>query len=156
MTPQNENFARDVQALVLSMPVAQMLKLRFERMEPGEVDLCLPYQESLSFRPGQLQATPVFAIADFAAVSAAGTLLPTGWRNATVDCSIKYLAPADGETLLARGRGGCVFSQGGPGAAVRHHAGHGAEPGACTVGGAFGAVAPERRMLGAIEIDFSL
>ena len=35
MTPQNENFARDVQALVLSMPVAQMLKLRFERMEPG-------------------------------------------------------------------------------------------------------------------------
>lgn len=104
MTPQNENFARDVQALVLSMPVAQMLKLRFERIEPGEVDLCLPYQESLSFRPGQLQATPVFAIADFAAVSAAGTLLPTGWLNATIDCSIKYLAPADGETLLARGR----------------------------------------------------
>ena len=30
MTPQNENFARDVQALVLSMPVAQMLKLRAE------------------------------------------------------------------------------------------------------------------------------
>jgi acyl-coenzyme A thioesterase PaaI-like protein len=51
-----------------------------------------------------LQATPVFAIADFAAVSAAGTLLPPGWLNATVDCSIKYLAPADGETLLARGR----------------------------------------------------
>jgi acyl-coenzyme A thioesterase PaaI-like protein len=79
------------------MPVAQMLQLRFERIEPGEVDLCLPYQESLSFRPGQLQATPVFAIADFAAVSAAGTLLPPGWLNATVDCSIKYLAPADGE-----------------------------------------------------------
>jgi hypothetical protein len=83
MTPQNENFARDVQALVLSMPVAQMLQLRFERIGPGEVDLCLPYQDSLSFRPGQLQATPVFAIADFAAVSAAGTLLPPGWLNAT-------------------------------------------------------------------------
>lgn len=104
MTPQNEHFARDIRALVLSMPVAQMLQLRFERIEPGEVDLCLPYQDSLSFRPGQLQATPVFAIADFAAVSAAGTLLPPGWINATVDCSIKYLAPADGETLLARGR----------------------------------------------------
>ena len=103
-TPLNENFARDIKALVLSMPVAQMLQLRFERMEPGEVELSLPYQDALSFRPGQLQATPVFAIADFAAVSAAGTLLPAGWVNATIDCSIKYLAPANGTTLRAKGR----------------------------------------------------
>lgn len=103
-TPLNENFARDIKALVLSMPVAQMLRLRFERMEPGEVELSLPYQEALSFRPGQLQATPIFAIADFAAVSAAGTLLPAGWLNATIDCSIKYLAPANGTTLRAKGR----------------------------------------------------
>ena len=103
-TPLNENFARDIKALVLSMPVAQMLRLRFERMEPGEVELSLPYQEALSFRPGQLQATPIFAIADFAAVSAAGTLLPAGWVNATIDCSIKYLAPANGTTLRAKGR----------------------------------------------------
>lgn len=100
----NENFARDIKALVLSMPVAQMLQLRFERMEPGEVELSLPYQDALSFRPGQLQATPIFAIADFAAVSAAGTLLPAGWVNATIDCSIKYLAPANGTTLRAKGR----------------------------------------------------
>ena len=103
-TPLNENFARDIKALVLSMPVAQMLQLRFERMEPGEVELSLPYQEALSFRPGQLQATPIFAIADFAAVSAAGTLLPAGWVNAMIDCSIKYLAPANGTTLRAKGR----------------------------------------------------
>ena len=103
-TPLNENFARDIEALVLSMPVAQMLQLRFERMEPGEVELSLPYQDALSFRPGQLQATPIFAIADFAAVSAAGTLLPAGWANATIDCSIKYLAPANGTTLRAKGR----------------------------------------------------
>ena len=103
-TPLNENFARDIKALVLSMPVAQMLQLRFERIEPGEVELSLPYQDALSFRPGQLQATPIFAIADFAAVSAAGTLLPAGWVNATIDCSIKYLAPANGTTLRAKGR----------------------------------------------------
>ena len=103
-TPLNENFARDIKVLVLSMPVAQMLQLRFERMEPGEVELSLPYQDALSFRPGQLQATPIFAIADFAAVSAAGTLLPAGWVNATIDCSIKYLAPANGTTLRAKGR----------------------------------------------------
>ena len=69
-TPLNENFARDIKALVLSMPVAQMLQLRFERMEPGEVELSLPYQDALSFRPGQLQATPIFAIARIAGWSA--------------------------------------------------------------------------------------
>ena len=100
----NENFARDVQAAVLSMPVAQMLQLQFRRIEAGEVDIALPFQDRLSFRPGLLQATPVFAIADFAAVSAAATLLPAGWVNATIDCSIKYLAPANGSELLARGR----------------------------------------------------
>ena len=100
----NENFARDVQAAVLSMPVAQMLQLQFRRIEAGEVDIALSFQDRLSFRPGQLQATPVFAIADFAAVSAAATLLPAGWVNATIDCSIKYLAPANGSELLARGR----------------------------------------------------
>lgn len=104
MTPQNENFARDVEAAVLSMPVARMLQLRFSRIEAGEVELTLPFQEALSFRPDQLQATPIFAIADFAAVSAAATMLPAGWANATVDCTIKYLAPANGSQLLARGR----------------------------------------------------
>ena len=103
MMVPNENFARDVQAAVLSMPVAQMLQLQFRRIEAGEVEIALPFQDRLSFRPGQLQATPVFAIADFAAVSAAATLLPAGWVNATIDCSIKYLAPANGSELLARG-----------------------------------------------------
>ena len=103
MMVPNENFARDVQAAVLSMPVAQMLQLQFRSIEAGEVEIALPFQDSLSFRPGQLQATPVFAIADFAAVSAAATLLPAGWVNATIDCSIKYLAPANGSELLARG-----------------------------------------------------
>lgn len=54
--------------------------------------------------PGQLQATPVFAAADFAAVSAAGSLLPPGWVNATIDATIKLVAPARGRVLRARGR----------------------------------------------------
>ncbi len=104
MTPQNARFAHDVETLVMAMPAAQTLQLRFERIEPGEVDLVLPYQESLTFRPGQLQATPIFAAADFAAVSAAGTLLPAGWVNATIDCTLKIVGPADGTELVARAR----------------------------------------------------
>ncbi|WDD92377.1 PaaI family thioesterase [Burkholderia sp. FERM BP-3421] len=103
MSPQSETLVHPIEALVMSMPAAQTLQLRFIRIEPGEVELTLPYQDSLSFRPGQLQATPIFAAADFAAVSAAGTLLPPGWVNATIDCTLKIVGPANGTMLRARG-----------------------------------------------------
>lgn len=88
----------------LAMPAAQTLGLAFEHLAPGEADLSLPYQDAFSFRPGQLQATPIFAAADFAAVAAAATLLPPGWANATIDCTLKIVGPANGDRLLARGR----------------------------------------------------
>jgi len=93
-----------LEKLVLSMPMARTLGLTFKRIAPGEVELEMPVLDAFTFRPGQLQATPVFAIADFAAVAAAGTLLPPGWVNATVDVTLKLLAPAQGVLLRARGR----------------------------------------------------
>ena len=93
-----------LEKLVLSMPMARTLKLTLTRIAPGEVELEMPVLDAFTFRPGQLQATPVFAIADFAAVAAAGTLLPPGWVNATVDATLKLLAPAQGVLLRARGR----------------------------------------------------
>jgi len=93
-----------VRAAVLAMPVAQALQLRFNRVEPGDVELELPISEAFSFRPGQLQATAVFAAGDFAAVAAAGTLLAPGFANATIDATLKIVAPARGAKLRARGR----------------------------------------------------
>ncbi len=93
-----------LQAHVLAMPIAQTLGLRFTRVAPGRVDLEMPVQDSLCFRPGQLQATAVFALADFAAVAAAGSTLPAGWVNSTVDAHVKLLAPARGSCLRAQGR----------------------------------------------------
>ena len=93
-----------VRRAVLAMPMAQTLKLQFNRVEPGEVELQIPVQEAWCFRPGQMQATAVFAVADFAAVAAAGTVLPPGFINATIDASLKLIAPALGSHLVARGR----------------------------------------------------
>ena len=86
------------------MPMARTLGLSFTRIEPGEVDVEIPMLDAFTFRPGQLQATAVFAIADFVAVAAAGTLLAPGWINATVDATLKLVAPAKGVRLRARGR----------------------------------------------------
>jgi uncharacterized protein (TIGR00369 family) len=90
--------------MVLAMPVAQTLQLRFVRIEPGTVELEIPVVTALTYRPGVLQATAVFAAADFAAVASAGTLLPPGFVNATVDTTLKLLAPARGSHVRAVGR----------------------------------------------------
>lgn len=93
-----------LQQLVLAMPMARTLGLRFTHVERGRVELEIPVAEPFTFRPGQLQATPVFAAGDFAAMAAAGTLLPPGWANATIDATLKLVGPARGEMLRARGR----------------------------------------------------
>lgn len=93
-----------LKGMVLAMPMARTLGLRFVHAEPGRVEVEIPVSEAFSFRPGQLQATAVFAVADFAAVASAGSVLPPGWTNATVDTTLKIVAPAQGECLRARGR----------------------------------------------------
>lgn len=104
MQPANPAYAEVLQQAVLAMPMARELGLQFRRVAPGEVDIFIPYRDAWSFRPGQMQATAIFAAADFAAVAAAGTLLPDGWINASIDCTLKIVGPANGEALLARGR----------------------------------------------------
>lgn len=104
MTPTDSPSLARLQSLVLAMPMARTLGLRFVRAEPGAVEVEIPVSDAFCFRPGQLQATAVFAVADFAAVGAAGSMLPPGWVNATVDATLKLVAPARGVCLRARGR----------------------------------------------------
>ena len=59
----NPSF-KALERMVLSMPMAHTLGLRFNHIAPSEVELEIPVQDAFTFRPGQLQATPVFAIAD--------------------------------------------------------------------------------------------
>ncbi|WP_334190519.1 PaaI family thioesterase [Noviherbaspirillum sp.] len=93
-----------LEKIVLAMPMAQFLGLKFIGIERGEVTLEIPYRQELSFRPGQMQATAIFAAADFAAIAAAGTTLQPGWINASIDCTLKIVGPANGDRLVARGR----------------------------------------------------
>ena len=104
MQAPNPAYAETLRRAVLAMPMAKAVGLQFASIEPGEVEVEIPYRDELSFRPGQMQATAIFAAADFAAISAAGTLLPPGWINASIDCTLKIVAPANGEKLIARGK----------------------------------------------------
>ncbi len=104
MQAPNPAYADTLRRTVLAMPMAKAVGLHFASIEPGEVEIEIPYRDELSFRPGQMQATAIFAAADFAAIAAAGTLLPPGWINASIDCTLKIVGPANGDKLLARGK----------------------------------------------------
>ena len=100
----SEGRLAELKERILAMPMAQTLKLAFRHIETGQMELQIPVQDAFCFQPGQLQATAVFALADFAAVGAAATTLPPGYVNATIDASLKLVAPAKGSHLIARGR----------------------------------------------------
>lgn len=85
------------------MPIVKTLGLSIISIGPGTTEMEMAIHDGLCFRPGQVQATPLFAIADFAALGAAATLLPAGWTNTTVDTTLKLIRPAHGTTLRARG-----------------------------------------------------
>lgn len=86
-----------------AMPIVQTLGLQVCDVTDGSVVVELPMQAALCFRPGQLQATAVFAVADFAAVAAAALLQPDA-ATSTTDITLKLVAPAVGERLRAVGR----------------------------------------------------
>ena len=100
----NPDFEEVVKAVVLSMPAAKHLGFTFGRVAPGEAEIVQPYREELTEGNGFFQAGVVGALADFAGGSAAGTLLPPGWVNMTIDYTVKLLGPAKGEKIVARGR----------------------------------------------------
>ncbi|AEH10340.1 MULTISPECIES: PaaI family thioesterase [Protofrankia] len=99
--PAFEQFVRDT---VLNMPAARHLGFEFGRIAPGDVEIIQPYREELTQHDGFVQGGVLGSLADFAAGCAAGTLLPPGWVNMTIDYTVKILAPAKGEKLVARGR----------------------------------------------------
>lgn len=102
--PANPDFAAQVRATVLAMPAAKLFGFDFSRIEPGVTELTLPYREALSFRPGFFQGAILGSLADFAGATAAATLLPPGWMVSTIDYDVRIVAPAQGDTLIARGR----------------------------------------------------
>ncbi|MEU1208661.1 PaaI family thioesterase [Nocardia sp. NPDC005825] len=100
----NPEVLQAVRAVVLSMPAAKHLGFSFGRVAAGEAEIIQPYRAELTEHNGNFQGGVIGSLADFAGGSAAGTLLPAGWVNMTVDYTVKLLAPARGEMIVARGR----------------------------------------------------
>jgi uncharacterized protein (TIGR00369 family) len=102
--PPNPAYEETVRRILLAMPYVQWLGLSFHHIAPGQVDLVMPNRPEITFDGKAVQAGPIGALLDFSGGAAAFTLAPAGVMLATIDFSVKLLAPAIGDRFVGRGQ----------------------------------------------------
>ncbi|HEY5404210.1 MAG TPA: PaaI family thioesterase [Pyrinomonadaceae bacterium] len=70
-------------------------------VEPGKVEIALPYRSDLTQQHGYLHAGIITTIADTACGYAAYTLMPAGSEVLSVEFKVNLLRPAKGERFVA-------------------------------------------------------
>ena len=71
-------------------------------VQPGIVEITLPYRQDLTQQHGYLHAGIVTTIADTASGYAAFTLMPPGAGVLSVEFKVNLLRPAKGDSFVAR------------------------------------------------------
>jgi len=103
MEPLNPLFAEEVEGSFARQPVMNLIGARLSLVEPGVVEITLPYRADLAQQDGYVHAGILTTIADSASGYAAYTLMPAGSRVLSVEFKVNLLRPARGETFVARG-----------------------------------------------------
>ena len=103
-TARDPDFEARVRASFERQRVMALIGARLGRVEPGRVEIELPWREDLTQQHGYLHAGIVGTIADSAGGYAGYTLMPAGSSVLSVEFKIHLLAPADGERVVASGR----------------------------------------------------
>ena len=89
------------------------LGARLETVEPGRVQIVLPFRAELTQQAGFFHAGGLASVADSAGGYAGLTLMPAGSEVLTVEFKLNLLRPAQGERIEALGqviRGGRTLS----------------------------------------------
>ncbi len=102
--PKNPDFEARVRDSFSRQGIMELIGARLTRVEPGLVEIELPYRAELTQQHGFFHAGITSTIADSAGGYAAFSLMPAEASVLTTEFKINLLAPADGEYLRARGR----------------------------------------------------
>lgn len=101
--PADPAFEKRVRDSFNRQAVMHLIGARMVRVEPGIVEIELPYRKDLSQQHGFFHAGMTSTIADSAGGYAAYTLFPVDSSVLTVEYKINLVAPGDGEMLIAKG-----------------------------------------------------
>jgi uncharacterized protein (TIGR00369 family) len=102
--PADPGFEARVRGSFARQSVMELIGAELTRVQPGLVEIVLPYREDLCQQHGFLHAGVTATIADSAGGYAAFTLFPADSSVLTTEYKINLLAPAAGERLRAVGR----------------------------------------------------
>ncbi|MDX1433191.1 MAG: PaaI family thioesterase [Gammaproteobacteria bacterium] len=100
---RDPHYAERVRASFARQRVMRLLGAELTRVDPGRCEIRLPFKPELCQQHGFFHGGVVGVIADSAAGYAGYTLMPADSSVLTVEYKMNLLAPADGDTLIARG-----------------------------------------------------
>lgn len=101
--PADPDFAERVAATFARQQFMRTIEARLERVEPGGVEIHVPYSANLTQQHGFMHAAVVTAALDTACGCAALSLMPADAEVLTAELKVNLLAPASGEQLQVRG-----------------------------------------------------
>lgn len=101
--PRNPDYRAVATETFERQRAMRTLGISIARMEPGEVDLAMPYAPEFTQQNDFMHAGIITAGLDNACGIAAFTLMPEGSDILTVEFKTNLLAPARGERFLFRG-----------------------------------------------------
>ena len=102
--PKNPDYRAIATATFGRQLAMQTLRISIARLEPGEVDLAMPYSTAWTQQNGFVHAGIITAGLDTACGIAAFTLMPADCDVLTVEFKTNLLAPARGEQFIFRAR----------------------------------------------------
>ena len=100
--PKNPDYRKVATETFDRQQAMQTLGISIARLEPGEVDLSMPYSAAFTQQNGFVHAGIITAGLDNACGIAAFTLMPAGSDILTVEFKTNLLAPAKGERFFFR------------------------------------------------------
>lgn len=103
-TPVDPDFTARVQRSFQRQGVMAHIGAKLSSVEPGRVQIRLPYRDSLSQQHGFFHGGITTTIADSACGYSGFTLMPADASVLTIEYKVNFLAPADGELLVATGQ----------------------------------------------------
>jgi uncharacterized protein (TIGR00369 family) len=100
--PTNPAFADEVRQSFAKQAIMGLIGGELTRVEPGVVEITLPYRADLTQQDGYVHAGIVTTIADSACGYAAYSLMPPESDVLAVEFKVNLLRPAKGDKFMAR------------------------------------------------------
>ncbi len=100
--PTNSSFVEEIERSFAKQTVMSLIGGELTRVEPGIVEITLPYRSDLTQQHGYIHAGIITTIADSACGYAAYTLMPPNSDVLAVEFKVNLMRPAKGETFVAR------------------------------------------------------